>query len=209
MNNDKKKSKLVLAFQTFLMSRAFLVTLLVLAVACAVWFGVSNPFHHEAKSTKLGFEDIGELATQEAITTEVSTMEADRELWGISIPFTQSKYIFSYDVSIKAGYRDFGNIHYNVNEEAKTISVTLPEPEVLTCELDTDSFQVYHESESVFRQITLDETNQAIGELQENAKNDAVANGLLDRARENAETILTAFFGQQYDMEEYTIQFGE
>ena len=136
-------------------------------------------------------------------------MEADRELWGISIPFTQSKYIFSYDVSIKAGYGDFGNIHYNVNEEAKTISVTLPEPEVLTCELDTDSFQVYHESESVFRQITLDETNQAIGELQENAKNDAVANGLLDRARGNAETILTAFFGQQYDMEEYTIQFGE
>ena len=110
---------------------------------------------------------------------------------------------------LKRGIEIFGDIHYNVNEETKTITITLPEPEVLSCELDTDSFQVYHESESVFRQITLDETNQAVSELQENAKKDAVANGLLDRARENAETILTAFFGQQYDMEEYTIQFGE
>ena len=53
------------------------------------------------KLTKLGFEDIGELATQAAYCTEVNVTEGARELFGLTIPFTQSKYVYSYDVVIK------------------------------------------------------------------------------------------------------------
>ena len=74
---------------------------------------------------------------------------------------------------------------------------------------DYDSFQVYHESESVFQQFTLDDTNEAVSSLVDQAEADAIANGLLERARENAETLLTAFFAQAYDPEEYTVTFTE
>lgn len=168
--------------------------------------GVKRYFFTESKTTKIGFEDIGELATQAAYCTEVNVTEGARELFGITIPFTQSKYIYSYDVAVKAGF-DFGEIEWKLNDH--TIEVSLPEARVLSTEIDTDSFKIYHEEESIFRQITLTENNEALQSLQENAEQNAVENGLLENARSNAETILTGFFGNVYDMDEYEIVFKD
>lgn len=89
------------------------------------------------------------------------------------------------------------------------IEVKLPETKILSSEIDLDSFELYHEDESIFRQIKLDENNKALKSMQENAENDAIANGLLDNARANAETILTGFFAGVYDMDEYEIVFTD
>ena len=70
-----------------------------------------------------------------------------------------------------------------------------------------DSFQVYHEQESIFRQISLTENNEALQSMKKNAQEDAIANGLLDNARANAETILTGFFGNAYDLDTYQLEF--
>lgn len=44
-------------------------------------------------------------------------------------------------------------------------------------------------------------------ELKQKAEEEAVNSGLLDNARSNAETILTGFFGNVYDLGKYTIVF--
>ena len=80
---------------------------------------------------------------------------------------------------------------------------------ILSSELDRDSFKLYHEKESVFNQITMTETNEAIKNLQKAAEEDAVANGLLENARTNAETILTSFFDNKYDLDKYVIVFKD
>lgn len=136
----------------------------------------------------------------------MNVTEASRELFGFSIPFTQSKYIYSYDIIIKAGY-DFEKIEWEVNDH--TIEVKMPEAKILSSEIDLDSFKVYHEDESAFRQVTLDENNEALKSMQEKAENDAVANGLLENAKSNAETILTGFFGGSYNLDEYTLTFKD
>lgn len=175
---------------------------IVLVIIAALIFGVSRYFSTGTKTTTIGFENIGELATQAAYSTEVNVTEASRELFGLSIPFTQSKYIYSYDVEIKAGM-DFGEIVWQLNDH--TIEVSLPETKVLSTQIDLDSFEVYLEDESIFREITLEENNEALNSLQEKAEEDAVANGLLENARSNAETILTGFFGNVYDPDEYEL----
>ena len=154
----------------------------------------------------MGFEDIGELATQTAYCTELNVTEAARELFGMTIPFTQSKYIYSYDIQIKAGL-DFEEIEWEVN--GSTIEVRLPETKILSSEIDLDSFKVYLEDESIYREITLEENNEALKSMKQSAEDDAVANGLLENARSNAETILTGFFGNVYDMDEYEIVFKD
>lgn len=179
---------------------------MVIVVIIVIALGITRFFSTESKTTKIGFEDIGELATQAAYCTEVNVTEGSRNLFGITIPFTQSKYIYSYDVTIKAGF-DFGEIQWELN--GHTIEVRLPQAEVLSTEIDLDSLKVYHEEESIFRQITLTENNEALQTLQENAEQNAVENGLLDNARSNAETILTGFFGNVYDMDEYEIVFKD
>lgn len=177
----------------------------VLAVGIGAGY-LGNNLIHDGKTTQLTFEDIGELATQAAYCTEVNVTQAERELFGLSIPFTQSKYIYNYDVILKAGY-DFAQITYEVDEESQTIEVRLPQVQILSSELDLDSFQVYEEDESIFRPIRLEETNAAMQQMQQRAEEDAIANGLLDNARANAELVLTGFFAGAYDLEEYTITF--
>ena len=85
----------------------------------------------------------------------------------------------------------------------------LPEVRVLSNEIDLDSFQVYHEEESIFRPITLEENNEAMTRLRAAAQENAIANGLFENARDNAEAILTGFFGGVYDLEEYELRFVE
>lgn len=196
------KSKLL----KYWLSKTAVKVILVLAVLAVIALGVGKYFMTDSKTARIGFEDIGELATQSAYCTEVNVTEAARELFGVEIPFTESKYIYSYAINIKAGF-DFEEIEWRLND--KKIEVKLPETKILSSEIDLDSFKLYHEDESIFRQIKLEENNKALKSMQENAEEDAIANGLLDNARANAETILTGFFAGVYDMDEYEIVFTD
>lgn len=204
-NNREKREDGSGFFKLYLTQKAVKI-ILIIAVIVILFIGVSRYFLTESRTTKLGFEDIGELATQTAYCTEVNVTEAARELFGMTIPFTQSKYIYSYDIQIKAGL-DFEEIEWDVN--GSTIEVRLPETKILSSEIDLDSFKVYLEDESIFREITMEENNEALKSMKQSAEDDAVANGLLENARSNAETILTGFFGNVYDMDEYEIVFKD
>ncbi|MEF2877376.1 MAG: DUF4230 domain-containing protein [Blautia sp.] len=206
-NKRNRKNTVISRLKNILgnyLARKIIGGVCIILILAAVAAGVKSVIFSESKTTKIGFEDIGELATQSAYCTEVNVTEAARELFGITIPFTQSKYIYSYDVEIKAGF-DFQEITWEVKD--KTIEVRLPETKILSCDVDLDSMKIYHEDESIFRQITLEENNKALADLKQKAEEDAVANGLLENARSNGETILEGFFAGVYDLEEYKIVF--
>ena len=216
MENQKEKStkkRRVLKFVGKHLTKNVVIVLAVVLVIALGAIGLRSVITSESKTTKIGFENIGELATQSAYCTEVNVTDD----WRIKIPFTQSKYIYSYDFVIKAGY-DFKDIKWS--EKGEKIEVTLPEVKVLSNEIDLDSFKVYHEEESIFSPITLDESNEALENLKaiaaidealenlkKTAQDDAIANGLFENARSNAETILTGFFGNVYDLDKYEIVF--
>ena len=183
-----------------------LIALVVVLAITVVGLGFKVSHTTETKTTKLGFEDIGEFATQSAYCTEVSATANARKLFGHNLPFTQSNIVFSYDVVIKAGY-DFSAITCDVHDT--TITVKLPEVKVLSCEVKEDSFKKYVEDESIFTPFTLDDNNNAMKALKETAQTNAIANGLYENARSNAETMLTTFFSSAYDMDQYTIEFQD
>ena len=183
-----------------------LIVVIVIALGAGLYFGKS--LSSESRITKLGFEDMGELATQAAYCTMVEDTEAPRDLFGVEIPFTQSRLIYSYDVIVRAGL-DFEQIEWSVDEPNKVIEVKLPEIRVLNSELDTESFKLYLEDESIFRRISMEENNDSMIEMEENARRQAVGNGLLDEARANAEAILRSFFVGVYDLEKYEIVFTD
>lgn len=202
VEKQTKKSNL---FKKYIIKKGKWV-ILILVVILALLIGVRTVIYFDNKTTKIGFEDIGEFATQAAYCTELSIIDNSRDLFGVSIPFTQSKYIYSYDVIIKAGF-DFGEIEWNKNDNI--IEVKLPEGKVLSSEIDLDSFKVYHEKESVFNKITMSENNESMRGLKEKAEEDAIANGLLKNARSNAETVLIEIFAKEYDLDKYEIVFKD
>lgn len=202
----KEKNKKGLSIAKVYLSKQILIILCIVAVVLVAWFGTRKVVSIDNKTTKLGFENIGELATQEAYCTEVNVTDESKQLFGIDIPFTQSKYIYSYDVNVKAGI-DFDQIDWSVKD--KTITVKVPKAKILSCEVNKDSFKVYHEQESIFTKITLKDNNEAMSKLKENAKKDAESNGLLENAEKNAKTIIKGFIEKVYDSSEYEIKFVE
>lgn len=202
---EKKESKLFKIFKKSIKRKiAIFIAIIVLIVAVVI--GLRSDIFFDSKTTKIGFENIGELATQTAYSTQLGVIDDSRELYGVTIPFTNSKYIYSYDVIIKAGF-DFGDIEWKENNNV--IEVKLPKAKILSSELDLNSFKIYHEDESVFNQITITENNEAMKKLQKTAEENAVANGLLENARDNSETILKIFFSNKYNLENYEIVFKD
>lgn len=207
-NNDKKekkKNKLLKILKNPLIQKIIILILVTIASGF-IAIGIKDVFISDSKTTKIGFENIGELATQSAYCTQVNVTDSSRELFGNKIPFTQSKYIYSYDITIKAGY-DFSDIEWNV--KGNTIEVKMPNVKILSSQIDLDSFKVYHEEESIFNKITLSENNETLKKLQSEAQTQAIKNGLYENARTNAETMLKSFFGNVYDLKEYKIVFTD
>ena len=118
---EKKKYKFRTVLSIFFKRPIFYV-LIGFLIFGGLTIGITTVVSNESKTTKIDFKDIGELATQSAYTTVVNVEEASRNLLGIQIPFTESKYIYSYDVEVKAGI-DFADIEWK--EEGKnTVSYT-------------------------------------------------------------------------------------
>ena len=126
----------------------------------------------------------------------------------IKIPFTESKYVFSCDVVIKAGY-DFADIDYDVERKEKVVTVHMPEAKILSSELKLDSFKVYHQQESIFNNIKVEENLEELKKLKKQTEEDAKANGLLENARTNAETLIKSFLSQSYNQDEYKYVFKD
>lgn len=183
-----------------------IVAVVALGVIAGLYFGKSST-KYDGTTTELGFKDIGELATQSAYATEVQTIDKEAiKLWKVKIPFTQSNYVYSYNVNIKAGY-EFGDIEWDVDDTNKVITIHMPETKILSTEIDHDSFKIYTESDGIGQKITMNEINESDKELIKRAQKDAIENGLYENAQENAKTIINNMVYQHFDSNEYTIEY--
>ena len=167
---------------------------------------------NEAATAKMRLAEIGELATQAAYYTGVATIDDNREIRiigkQIGVPFTNTKIIYSYDGTIKAGM-DFADIGLTVSEEDKKIRVTLPEMRILSNEVDSNSLKVYDEKHSAFTLIRVERFGESIGTLKEEAEKNAIEKGLFLEARKNAETLLRGFLAAGFDLNAYTLEFAD
>lgn len=106
--------------------RILTIVLIVVFTAGGLFIGTkigNKEAQTDGKTAKLTFEDIGELATQSAYCTEIEMIADGQKAFGLDIPFTQAKQIYSYDVEVKAGY-DFTKITYDVDEAKKQLLFT-------------------------------------------------------------------------------------
>ena len=201
-------------FQRYCRRHAFrpgiLRTVIILAAAVFLalgFFGIRN-LNIFAKVTKLNLEDIGELATQAGYFTSVQTIRKSREVLGLEVPGTQSNYVYSYDGTIKAGY-DFSKITAEVDEKNHEITVSLPACEILSTEIDEDSFVLYNDGANPFTSLKLEDVDKSNAELKKAARETAIKNGILENARTNAELLIRGFLAGLYDMKVYTVRFTD
>lgn len=159
-----------------------------------------------SKTNNLGLKDIGELATQAGYFSNTQQIKNNAKPFGLDIPLINRNYIYSYDGVIKAGI-DFAKIKLDVNEENKMITVKMPPVKILSCEVKEDSLVIYEEKKNIFMPLRLKDISEAKKALVKEAEEKAIANGLLENARQNAEILIKGFLSGTFNREEYTYTF--
>lgn len=159
-----------------------------------------------AETIQMKLKDISELATQAGYFTSVQEISGRQKIFGLKVPFTQSKYIYSYDGVVKAGI-DFDQVTAAVDREAKLVTISLPAPKILSANVFEDTLKVYEEKKNVFTPLKISDLNQANEEMKNEASKKAVENGILENARSNAETLISAFVGSMFPDDGWEIRF--
>jgi len=153
-----------------------------------------------------GLRDMGVLVTQEYYFTEVISFSKIRKLFNISLPFTESSYLASYDGVVTAGV-DLSTAAVEKDDQTGIITVTLPPAAVLNVDIDPDSFWLYDEKNGLGNPISAEEFNASLVELEKTAEQKALERGLTDKAGESAQTVIRNFIGSLVDMDKYAVRF--
>lgn len=170
------------------------------------------PYVDASKEISIGvinaqIQDIGELATQEYLYTDAGKYSDPKQLWGIDVPFTTKSFIAKWDGSIKAGVK-VDKISAEINEATRESVVYIPKAEILSHEIDEDSFETLDEKDGLFNPIEIDDIREFDAVSKETMEKRAIENGILDKAFENAKDIIYKLINTDIVAEQgYSIRF--
>lgn len=162
-----------------------------------------------------GLNDVGRLITQEYFFTEVishSTMlnlNIDLKILQINepLPMSESSFLASFDGVVTAGV-DFTRIEVEKDEESRTVTVKLPPAEIFNVDIDPESFQLYDEKKGLGTRIGVEDYNNAFIQLENTAADKAGARGILEKAEDNARTVVSNFIRSILGQEDYAVIFA-
>ncbi len=105
--------------------------------------------------------------------------------------FAKSYSIVKYSGLIRAGIADFTDVSYSISLDGNTITLNVPQAEILGNEIVSQS--VFDEKQSVFVPISTQEIFDEIERAKAEALEDMIAEGILDDARDYAIRVITQF----------------
>lgn len=174
--------------------RGKLLGLLILILALGLSFFLGAVLTHRDSAPTITTDlisqqlnGIQELATVEYYYTNMGQYENQLDFYGWKVPFTTKRFILSYDAVIKAGV-DLSALDVRVTGD--TITITLPEPEILSHEIPEDSIQVFDETHNIFNPIQISDYTGFTRDQKALLEERAIENGLLDKASEQACTVV-------------------
>lgn len=137
-------------------------------------------------------EEIGELATTSYQYTDIRKNGEDGfKIAGlIDLPFTSNEFYISYSGNIKAGVN---MKDAKVSVSLNRVTIDLPDPKILSHEVDEDSVKYLDTRNSVFNPIEVTDRTEARKELKAYAEQKARDGGLLERADGEARASVEAF----------------
>lgn len=151
---------------------------------------------------------IQELALVKHNYTGVISYKDYMKFLNINIPLTDKYFLLKYNGYLKAGV-DFSRVKIDVQNDS-TIHVSIPKPKILDTVIEEKSVEVFNESENAFNPIKISDYNEALTREKNNMIKDAIDQGILSDATEQAKIVLRTMleemgFSQIYITEELII----
>ena len=157
-----------------------------------------------AEMIRDGLQEMGLLVTEEYYFTEVVSFTSIKKWFSVELGITESSYLASYDGVVTAGL-DFSRIRVTRDEEDGTVTVVMPKAEILNVDIDPESFQLHSERTGLGNPLSIQDFNASLVELERTAKAKAMERGLLEKADENARTVIRNFISGMLGPGQYSI----
>jgi len=151
---------------------------------------------------------IGELATAEYRYTNAGQFKKSIKFFDWDVPITQKSFILRYDGIIKAGFDITDqDTQIGVDIENNIITVTLPQPKLLSHEIDFNSAEVLDERNGLFNSVSVTDVNEFYAQCKEKMDTKAEESMLLVQASTNAKTLIESLLNaNQFIRDNYKIE---
>lgn len=147
------------------------------------------------------------LITTKYYYTDADTAKNSKELFNVTLPFTTNEVVFTYDGVISIGI-DLQEVQYEIDNEAKTIDITLPDIQVISNEIDMSSFKIPYEKNSIFNSNDTTDFTTLIDALKKKKEESVLSNeDFMNSAKANTENILRCFLTTANATKSYTVIF--
>lgn len=183
------------------------IVAIIIFIAAVFYAGMLFGSDHEAEVTSTTIKnqliEINELAVYSYEYSKVGKFSDNLTFHGWDIPLTQKSFLITYNGVLKAGI-NFEDTKITVNGD--TIDIELPESTILSHEIDESSIEVYDETNNVFNQISINDYKTFATKEKDKNKEEAIANGLLEKADERVKEVLTTYLQSIPDIKDnYTV----
>ena len=185
---EKKTKRKHSGLGTKIVLRVVTIVLIAVLVLGALYFGY-NRFTVVKAENKTALVDRQLSYCQELVTAKYRY--SDIISLKKSSGFAKSYSIIKYTGVIRAGIADFTEVSYSISLDGNSITLNVPQAEILGNEIVSQS--VYDEKQSVFVTISTQEIFDEIEKAKAEAVEDMIAEGVLDDARDYAIRIITQF----------------
>ncbi|MBM0046940.1 DUF4230 domain-containing protein [Anaerococcus sp. mt242] len=177
---NKNKSK----FKQGLISAIIVASLILLTFFTAKSiFNVEEDTKISSETVESALKEAKELTTLKYHYKNIASFENSQQFHGMTIPFTTKRFLYTYEGEIHAGV-DLDQAKVNINQEAKSISVTLPKTKILSHDIDEDSVMFYDEKNSIFNPLELEDYSNFRKEEEAKVEKKAIDKGLLKEAKD-------------------------
>ena len=192
----------------------FIRLIIVLIVICGLLVGAgfllgsraSRTEHEEMSAIVVQnqISAISELATVTYHYTELGQYESSKDFYGTKVPFTTSKFIITYEGTIKGGI-DMDAAKIDVDEAGKKVTVTVPPAKILSHEIHEDTIMVFDEKKSIFNPLTVEDYAAFYADQKVEVESKAKTQGVLSEARTQAKlavrNLLTPVMAEEWELE--------
>ena len=169
----------------------FFITTVILAFTLLITNKLtSKEVEYDSSTVMSRISHIQELALVKHNYTGVIGFKDYKRILNINIPLTDKYFLLKYNGYLKAGV-DFSRIKINALTDSM-VHVSIPKPEIFDTVIDEGSVQIYNESENAFNPIKISDYNEALSREKSIMINDAIKQGILKDATDQARMVLSA-----------------
>lgn len=146
---------------------------------------------------------VSELITTDYHYKNMASFQNQNDFYGWDIPFTEKKFIISYEGSIKLG-TDLNQASINIKD--KDITINIKTTKIISHEIDEDSVKVFDEKTSIFNPIKVEDYSSFSSEQKKKIENSALKKGILEESNKKSIQSIKELFLIDDNLKDYNVK---